>query len=148
MSTTEQLKLENQLCFALYAGSRAITRLYRPLLEPLGLTYPQYLVLLVLWERRPQAINVKEIGEKLCLDSGTLTPLLKRLEQSALIKRQRCEHDERARMISLTAKGTSLRVQASCVPGKLMEAAQMSTAQVVELRNQLKSLLEAVESAG
>ncbi|MCL6415783.1 MarR family transcriptional regulator [Aestuariirhabdus sp. Z084] len=147
MSTMDQLKLDNQLCFALYASSRAVTRLYRPLLEPLGLTYPQYLVLLVLWERRPQAINVKELGEQLLLDSGTLTPLLKRLEQSELITRQRCEHDERARMISLTAKGTALRVQASCIPGKLMQSSSMPAVQVSALRDQLKTLLSAIGPA-
>ncbi|RRJ84474.1 MarR family winged helix-turn-helix transcriptional regulator [Aestuariirhabdus litorea] len=146
MSAADQLKLDNQLCFALYAGSRAITRLYRPLLEPLGLTYPQYLVLLVLWERRPQAINVKELGEKLSLDSGTLTPLLKRMEQSTLIVRKRSKQDERAREISLTAKGTALRVQASCIPARLMQSAGVSAEQVAEVRGVLRALLAQVEA--
>src|SRR3569832_2323767 len=102
--TAEQwLRLDNQICFAVYSATHAFNRVYKPLLDRLGLTYPQYLVLLVLWER--DGIAVKEIGERLHLDSGTLTPLLKRLEQAGLIKRTRSSEDERQVLIDLTAQG-------------------------------------------
>ncbi|EMO61170.1 MarR family protein [Leptospira borgpetersenii serovar Pomona str. 200901868] len=101
--STKDLFLENQICFPLYACSRALTSLYRPILDQLGLTYPQYLVLLVLW--RGDGCSVKEIGRKLYLDSGTLTPLLKRLEDSELVVRKRSEKDERSVRIFLSLKG-------------------------------------------
>jgi DNA-binding MarR family transcriptional regulator len=111
------LELERQLCFALYRASRAMTRAYGPLLEPLGLTYPQYLVFLKLWER--DGISVNELGGCLALDSGTLTPLLKRLEERELIERHRAINDERVVKIFLTPAGRALRVKAKNVPGDL-----------------------------
>ncbi len=108
------LALDDQLCFALYAAQRATTRAYAPLLEPLGLTYPQYLVMLVLWEE--DGASVRRIGERLALDSGTLTPLLTRLEKEGLVARRRSEEDERVVHIDLTAKGTALRTKAKKVP--------------------------------
>ncbi|WP_341708506.1 MarR family transcriptional regulator [Halopseudomonas sp.] len=139
------LALDNQLCFALYAASRALMRTYRPLLEPLGLTYPQYLVMLVLWEwqREPPAHpGVKALGERLQLDSGTLTPLLKRLEAQGLIQRERVKGgDERQLQVSLTAAGVLLREQAGEVPRALMCSMGMSAEQVRVLRSGLDQLL-------
>lgn len=119
----ELLKLDNQLCFSIYAASRAITRAYRPLLEPLGLTYPQYLVLLILWEKDGQSVN--EIGRRLYLDSGTLTPLLKRMEQSGFIVRARSAHDERKVEIRLGSRGTELRNHALAIPEALIETSHL-----------------------
>ncbi len=110
-------RLEEQLCFALYSASRALTRAYQPLLEPLGLTYPQYLVMLVLWEGRPSSVS--ELGERLGLDSGTLTPLLKRLEQAQLVERRRAAKDERVVLVSLTPTGQALGERARGVPTEL-----------------------------
>ena len=104
------LQLSNQLCFAVYSTAHAFNRVYKPLLDRLGLTYPQYLVMLVLWER--DGVPVKEIGERLFLDSGTLTPLLKRLEAAHLVKRTRSAADERQVLISLTSQGQSMRERA------------------------------------
>ena len=105
-TTDLMLRLDNQVCFAIYSTAHAFNRVYKPLLDRLGLTYPQYLVMLVLWER--DDIAVKEIGERLYLDSGTLTPLLKRLEAADLVKRTRSTADERQVLIALTAKGRAL----------------------------------------
>ncbi len=113
----DALLLENQLCFALYSASRAMTRAYAPLLAPLGLTYPQYLVMLVLWEEK--SASVKELGDRLALDSGTLTPLLKRLEAAGLVSRRRDPEDERVVRIELTADGQKLRSRAKSVPTEL-----------------------------
>ncbi len=115
------LSLDRQICFALYRASRAIIRAYTPMLDALGLTYPQYLVLLVLWEK--DQVPVGFIGEKLELDSATLTPLLKRMEQAGLIDRSRSPEDERVVMIALTRKGRSLRSSALDIPKKLAEGA-------------------------
>lgn len=119
----ELLKLDNQLCFSIYAASRAITRVYRPLLEPHGLTYPQYLVLLILWEKDGQAVG--EIGRRLYLDSGTLTPLLKRMEQAGFIVRARSSADERKVEIRLGPKGTELRTHALAIPETLIETSHL-----------------------
>ena len=108
------LRLDDQLCFALYAASRALTRAYQPLLEPLGITYPQYLVMLVLWQR--DGLSVNEIGERLALDSGTLTPLLKRLSERKLVERRRGADDERVVRIHLTGRGRALRNKATKLP--------------------------------
>jgi DNA-binding MarR family transcriptional regulator len=113
----DPLHLDQQLCFALYAASRAVTRAYGPLLEPLGVTYPQYLALLVLWEE--DGVPVKRLGERLYLDSATLTPLLKRLEQQGLVSRARDSEDERVVRIKLTAAGRALRAKARKVPQAL-----------------------------
>ncbi len=113
----DQLKLENQLCFRLYSASRLVTQAYRPLLEPLGLTYPQYLVLLVLWERNK--LTVGEIGEKLILESNTLTPLLQRMEKEELIVRKKGISDSRQTVIELTPKGKRLERRSKDIPSCL-----------------------------
>lgn len=114
----ELLLLDNQLCFPLYSAANAVVRAYRPLLDALDLTYPQYLVMMVLWQQN--AISVKTLGEKLHLDSGTLTPLLKRLESKGLVERRRSVTDERARELWLTDRGTALREQALAVPKSMV----------------------------
>ncbi|SCK20859.1 MarR family winged helix-turn-helix transcriptional regulator [Vogesella sp. LIG4] len=113
-----QLRLDAQLCFALYAASRAMTQAYQPLLAPLGLTYPQYLAMLVLWEC--DGISVKAMGERLQLDSGTLTPLLKRLEAAGLLQRRRSSEDERSVLLHLTAAGAALEELAASIPATLL----------------------------
>jgi DNA-binding MarR family transcriptional regulator len=123
---SEWLKLDHQLCFALYASSLAMTKLYKPLLEPLGLTYPQYLVLLVLWEQ--DGVTVSQVGERLALDSGTLTPLLKRIEAAGLLQRLRDSADERRVLLQLTAAGRALKSRAAkCRPPWPAPAAVRST---------------------
>jgi DNA-binding MarR family transcriptional regulator len=114
------LHLDNQLCFALYSSSLAMTRLYKPLLDPLGLTYPQYLTLLALWEN--DGAGVGELGERLFLDSGTLTPLLKRMEGAGLVRRERARDDERRVLVHLTSAGRALRVRARAVPREIAGA--------------------------
>jgi MarR family transcriptional regulator, organic hydroperoxide resistance regulator len=132
------LLLDNQLCFALYSTSLAMTKLYKPLLEALGLTYPQYLVMLVLWER--DGLMVSELGERLFLDSGTLTPLLKRLETSGLIARIRDAQDERRVHINLTAAGSALKTQAAEIPNCILKASQCSLPDIVALTQQVQTL--------
>jgi len=122
------LKLDNQLCFSIYAASRAITRAYRPLLDPLGLTYPQYLVLLILWEK--DGLSVNEIGHRLYLDSGTLTPLLKRMEQGRFIERRRDTSDERRVEIWLGPRGHELRASAIRIPEGLIETSHLDSVEV------------------
>jgi len=136
----QALLLDNQLCFALYSTSLAMTKLYKPLLDELGLTYPQYLVMLVLWER--DGLMVSELGERLFLDSGTLTPLLKRLESAGLIARIRAVEDERRVHITLTAAGRKLRAKAQKVPGCILSASQCSIPELVQLTTQIRSLRE------
>ena len=113
-------RLEDQLCFAVYQAGHAFTRLYRQVLAELGLTYPQYLVMLVLWER--DGLSVKALGERLMLDSGTLTPLLKRLEAAGLVTRRRSREDERQVVLLLTEQGDALRAKGRCVPGEMAAA--------------------------
>ena len=132
------LKLDNQLCFALYEASRATIDIYRPLLDQLGITYPQYLVLLILWDRN--MCSVKEIGNLLHLDSGTLSPLLKRLETTGFIKRQRRANDERVVDISLTTEGRSLRERASAIPEKFVCELDLTLDEYTELLARLKKL--------
>ncbi len=136
------LQLDRQLCFALYSASLATTRLYKPLLEPLGLTYPQYLVLMVLWQR--DGMSVGELGERLFLDSGTLTPLLKRMEAAGWLSRERAADDERRVLVSLSPEGRALRRRALQVPQRIAAASGCSsdelaslTAQLQQLRNQI-----------
>jgi DNA-binding MarR family transcriptional regulator len=129
------LLLDNQLCFALYSTLTAMNRVYRPLLQPLGLTYPQYLVMLVLWEQ--QELSVSQIGTRLLLDSATLTPLLKRLEALGLITRRRAAHDERVVVIALTVAGRALRAQAAAVPSSVLTASGCSATELKRLRSQL-----------
>jgi MarR family transcriptional regulator, organic hydroperoxide resistance regulator len=143
-------RLEEQLCFALYSASRALTRAYQPLLEPLGLTYPQYLVMLVLWEDKP--LSVSELGARLALDSGTLTPLLKRLEQAQLVHRRRDSNDERVVIVSLTAAGKALHEQALAVPAELACRAGFSTdaaglAEIARMRDAIRELTRRVSAA-
>ncbi len=135
----DPLCLDNQLCFALYAASHAIKKAYRPLLDELGLTYPQYLILLVLWT--DVALKVSDIGHRLHLDSGTLTPVLKRLETSGLIKRTRRIQDEREVEISLTDEGRALRERAVSVRREIVHQLKMSDVEIAGLRAELNALI-------
>lgn len=135
-----KLLLDSQLCFPLYALSRQVTAQYRPFLETLELTYPQYLVLLLLWESDNRTVG--EIGERLLLDSGTLTPLLKRMEQKGLLTRQRNPADERQVTIQLTESGRSLQALAMDIPTQLQESLNLDDQQVITLRNQLQAILQ------
>ena len=137
-STDETLRLDNQLCFALYAASLAMNKAYKPHLGALGLTYPQYLVMLVLWEH--SQLTVSEIGEKLFLDSGTLTPLLKRLEASEFVVRQRDASDERRVYVSLTTAGKNLKKKILPLPNVMLEATQCTRDQAMQLAQQLREL--------
>src|SRR4051812_1681717 len=137
-AATGPLLLANQLCFAVYSTAHAFNRVYKPLLDALGLTYPQYLVMLVLWEQ--DDVAVKEIGERLFLDSGTLTPLLKRLEAAGLIKRTRSRQDERQVLIALTARGQALREQAKTVPEAILAASACSIGELSALKSELTVL--------
>jgi len=139
-ATDPALLLDNQLCFALYSTSLAMTKLYKPLLEEVGLTYPQYLVMLVLWER--DGVTVSELGQRLFLDTGTLTPLLKRLEAAGLISRIRAVEDERRVHITLTAAGRKLKARAAKVPGCVLSATECSLPEVVQLTRQIRGLRE------
>ncbi|MFC8527787.1 MarR family winged helix-turn-helix transcriptional regulator [Nocardia sp. NPDC057227] len=142
MPRTDALALDQQLCFALYSASRAVTRLYRPLLEALGLTYPQYLVMLVLWERG--TVTVKELGKALDLDSGTLSPLLKRLEANGVVARVRSAADERSVLIAPTEAGAALREQAATVPERIACASGMDPRDLIGFRDQLKEMTRIV----
>jgi len=133
------LRLDNQLCFPVYALSRLITKAYQPLLESLDVTYPQYLVLLLLWEH--EALTVKELGEKLLLDSGTLTPLLKRMEQRQWLSRRRAPQDERSVIATLEPAGLALQQQAHQIPVQLAEKMQLTPAEIDLLRTQLRQLM-------
>ena len=132
------LRLDNQVCFALYSASLAMTKLYKPLLDQIGLTYPQYLVMLVLWEQ--DGVTVSELGERLFLDSGTLTPLLKRLEAQGQIARLRDVQDERRVRITLTSQGRALRDQAEAIPPCVLQSTQCSIAELTALTTELKQL--------
>lgn len=134
----EALKLRQQVCFALYAASRAVTSAYRPLLDRLGLTYPQYVALLVLWERGDT--TVKDLGAALMLDSGTLSPLLKRLEAAGLVERRRSTADERSVVVGLTAAGAALKDRAAGVPAELARRTGLTSADLAELRDTLTAL--------
>lgn len=137
-SPVEILRLDNQLCFALYGAANRMTRLYRPILDALGLTYPQYLAMLVLWEQSPRTVGA--LGDALDLDSSTLTPLLKRLEAGGLVERRRDPDDERRVIVALTDKGQALREQAASVPEKLFCALNMPLEAVTTLRERLKTV--------
>ena len=132
------LQLDNQLCFALYSTSLAMTKLYKPLLAELGLTYPQYLAMLVLWES--DGLMVSELGDRLYLDSGTLTPLLKRLEASGYISRLRDVNDERRVHITLTSSGRKLKARAVKLPDCVLTASQCALPELLALTNQLQAL--------
>ncbi len=136
--TADWLQLDRQLCFALYAASLAMTKLYKPLLGPLGLTYPQYLVMLVLWEA--DGLTVSQVGERLALDSGTLTPLLKRLEALGHVQRLRDTADERRVLLQLTPQGRSLRSQAQRVPATVARATGCELGEISSLTSRLQEL--------
>ncbi len=138
----EQLKLSNQLCFPVYAASRLITREYQPYLDKMGITYPQYLVLMVLWES--DGISVNEIAQKLLLNTNTVTPLLKRMEVQGIVSRNRSEADERKVIVNLTQKGNDMREEASIIPEKLMESLNNETMKLedlIDMRNKLNTLI-------
>lgn len=136
------LSLDNQLCFSAYAVSRAITKIYRPFLDELGITYPQYLVMLVLWENN--TISLKEMGAKLYLDSGTLTPLLKRLESMGLLERERSSEDERILNVTITEKGIKLREKALNVPAGILNSINTDLQDLADLKLRLDKLLNKI----
>ena len=145
-TAVDPLLLGNQICFAVYSTAHAFNRVYKPLLDRLGLTYPQYLVMMVLWER--DDVPVKDIGEKLFLDSGTLTPLLKRLEAADLVKRTRSTEDERQVLIALTPKGRALREeQARAVPQAILASSACSVGELVAMKNELVALRDRLNAA-
>ncbi len=138
-------QLDHQLCFALYSASLAMTKLYKPLLDALELTYPQYLVLLVLWES--DDLSVSTLGERLCLDSGTLTPLLKRMEAAGWLLRQRSSQDERRVQVQLTAAGRDLQARAAHIPGCVLARSGLALPALVALTQQIQSLRDSVQNA-
>ncbi|HEX9228608.1 MAG TPA: MarR family transcriptional regulator, partial [Arthrobacter sp.] len=144
-SRTNAPRLDKQLCFAMYSASRAATAAYRPILDELGLTYPQYLVMLVLWEDAPR--SVRELGEELGLDSGTLSPLLKRLETLGFVERRRSAADERRVEVFLTDPGAALSTRASAIPQRLADAAGLSPAELEQLRETLGRLTAALHGS-
>ena len=147
----DRLQLDDQLCFKLYAASRAVIRAYKPMLDELGLTYPQYLAMLVLWEwhaESPAQPTVKALGERLLLDSGTLTPLLKRLESLGLVLRRRSQVDEREVHLGLTDSGWALRQQVAPLKDKLLCASGIEMQELDGLRDSLGGLLQRLISLG
>lgn len=144
-SADAHLMLGNQVCFAIYSTAHAFNRVYKPILDRLGLTYPQYLVMLVLWER--DGIAVKEIGQRLFLDSGTLTPLLKRLEAVHLVRRTRSPEDERVVLIALTSQGQALKEKAKTVPAGILAASGCSVGELSDLRDSLVALRDKLNAA-
>lgn len=147
MASYPQLELDRQLCFALYTASRAVVRSYGPLLDEAGLTYPQYITLLVLWEAPERALTVGELGERLQLDSGTLTPLLKRLASMGYLTRERDADDERRVLVTLTADGVALRDRLAEVPQSFLHCLGMEPAEAGALRDQLAALTASLPSA-
>ena len=141
----DPLDLDRQVCFPLYAASNLLNRLYRPILADLGLTYPQYLVMLVLWQQAPQTVGA--LGEMLYLDSGTLTPLLKRMETAGLVSRTRDAEDERRVLIGLTDKGRALRSAAENVPAALAAGLNIDEGSVLKLRQQVRQLVAALHGS-
>lgn len=137
-SAQPSLKLDDQLCFSIYSAGRAMGKAYRPLLEPLGLTYPQYLVMMVLWAG--DGLTVSEIGERLFLDSATLTPLLKRLQTAGLVTRTRGTGDERQVLIALTAAGRALKAKAGNIPSGIFRAAACSSDELAATKAKLDAL--------
>ena len=140
MDSDDPLRLENQLCFPLYAVSNIITRKYKPLLDSLDLTYTQYIVMLVLWEK--DGVSVSEIGEKLMLDNGTLSPLLKKLENAGYIERSRCREDDRVVEISLTKEGRALKEKARKIPYQIAGCFDIPEEKAAQLYELLYELLE------
>jgi len=143
--TTDWLRLDQQICFSLNAASRAFGGIYRVILKDLGLTYPQYLVMLLLWEHGE--LPVKKLGEHLRLDSGTLSPLLKRLETAGLVRRERSARDERSVEVRLTEEGAALRDQAVQVPRRIVAATGFDVEEIRELRSRLDELTRGLDTA-
>lgn len=143
MENPECLKLENQLCFPLYVIAKEMTGLYRPFLDELGITYPQYLVMMILWEH--DGLPVNSIGEKLYLDSGTLTPLLKRLEAKGFILRKRKKEDERVVEVFITESGKDLRQKAGEIPGKLLQKIDAAPEDWAALKESVQKILNKIE---
>ncbi|WP_372345088.1 MarR family winged helix-turn-helix transcriptional regulator [Streptomyces sp. KL116D] len=147
-SNDDYLRLDRQICFSLNAATRAFGGVYRTLLKDLGLTYPQYLVMLALWEApADEGLPVKGLGERLRLDSGTLSPLLKRLEANGLVRRERSARDERSVTVTLTAAGAALKERAVTVPQKIAQATGFELAEIEDLRERLNRLTEALDGA-
>ena len=144
ISADQALRLDNQVCFALYSASHAMSKAYKPHLDALGLTYPQYVAMLVLWER--DGLTVSEIGERLYLDSGTLTPLLKRLEGAGYLSRLRDAADERRVLIQLTAAGRKLKAKAASIPACMFETMQCAPSELVSLTRQVQQLRERLQA--
>ena len=143
MTIEKELSLENQVCFALSVAARQVVGAYRPVLEPLGITHPQYLVLLVLWEKTP--VSLKVLSQRLTLEPGTLSPLVKRLEGLGLVRRKRDLFDERTLSIELTEKGQALKEKARDVPKQVKERLNLSEAQLIELHKQVNAFIVAVD---
>jgi DNA-binding MarR family transcriptional regulator len=139
------MPLDQQLCFALYSASRAMTAAYRPVLTEMNLTYPQYLVMLVLWEE--EHVTVGRLGERLQLDSGTLSPLLKRLESNGFVRRERSRDDERLVDVTLTPAGRQLERRAQCVPERLFGSTGMAEEQAADLRDAVRQLTDALNAS-
>ncbi|MDT5363014.1 MAG: MarR family transcriptional regulator, organic hydroperoxide resistance regulator [Mycobacterium sp.] len=139
------MPLDQQLCFALYSASRAMTAAYRPVLTEMNLTYPQYLVMLVLWEE--EHVTVGRLGERLQLDSGTLSPLLKRLESNGFVRRERSRDDERLVDVTLTPAGRQLERRAQCIPERLFESTGMAEEQAADLRDAVRQLTDALNAS-
>ncbi|MBO7748813.1 MarR family transcriptional regulator [Paenibacillus sp. MWE-103] len=144
MDKSAMLELDNQLCFALYACAREVTKLYRPFLDELGLTYTQYVTLLALWEK--DEVPVKELGRRLYLDSGTLTPLLKKLEAMGLLRRERDPQDERSVIVRLTGDGRALKERATDIPERVFCQTSLTPDGIVALREQLRKLTAEVHT--
>lgn len=142
--SSEYLKLENQLCFPLYATSRRITKLYQPLLEEIGLTYPQYIVMLVLWEK--DALSIKEIGEQVQLNTNTLTPLLKRMQDLNFITRSRSPEDERIVLVKLTKAGKGMKEKAVQIPEHLMASLNYPADKAIELKRMLDDFMDSLNN--
>lgn len=145
MATPDQFKLDNQLCFALYSTSLAMTKVYKPLLQALNLTYPQYLAMLVLWEN--DGITVGELSQHLLTDPGSVTPLLKRLEAEGLLTRTRSSQDERVVELRVTEKGRALQEQAKGVPACILKATAQQPTELMELKNELVTLRNALQGS-
>ena len=144
--TDEDLLLEHQLCFALSVASRSVVGAYKPVLEDLGLTHPQYLAMLALWEQSPR--SVRSLGDALAMEPATLSPMLKRLEAAGLVERNRAPGDERALAVELTEAGRNLRAKAAEVPGTMMGRLALDREQVRELNGILHQLISAAQAAG
>ncbi len=136
----EMLKLDNQLCFPLYACAKEVIKRYTPLLEPLGLTYTQYIAMMVMWEHK--SLTVKEMGKRLMLDSGTLTPMLKKMEKAGLIKRKRSEKDERTVTVTITSDGEALKERAAEVPARMAQCVRLENEEAMQLYTLLKKLIK------